>query len=257
MFRKNLHLYGRPLILFLYIIGVYYRWSDQLSRNWERTRIGNLYAPFTLSFLKNAYTTLSHKVGIGVALKSQIRFPHPPFNRLWRNDFVSRVAHARFVEPRWPGEVKHLPLALNAAAGKAWAWRMKTILPVVVLAIFAYWFGSLVREFSVPPPALVQQLVPPAIADPGTDPKGWVDVPSSMIVIRPEVVHESEPTPGPAISQPTVTETPKRPVPKLSVTQIFARLDRGEITVAETKALLAAKGSVSPLESSRNPWPED
>ena len=255
MFRKNLLLYGRPLILFLYVSGLYYQWFDQLSRNWERTRKRFLYAPFKLSFLKDAYTTFSNKVGNRATLKSPLEFPQPSFSRLWKIDFVSRIARAKFFEPRRPGEFNHLPIALRAAGGKAWAWRMKTILPVVVLAIFAFWFGSLVREFSIPPPALVRLPAPPAVADPGTDPKGWVDMPRPMIVIRPEVVHE--PTPVPATPQPTLTETPTPSVPKLSVTQIFARLDRGEITVAETKALLAAKGSVSPLESSRKPWPED
>jgi len=255
MFRKNLLLYGRPLILFLYVSGLYYRWFDQLSRNWERTRKRFLYAPFTLSFLKDAYTTFSNKIGNRATLKSPLEFLQPSFSRLWKIDSVSRIARAKFFGLRGPGEFKHFPIVLRAAGGKAWAWRMKTILPVVVLAIFAFWFGSLVREFSISPPALVRQPIPSAVADPGTDPKGWVDVPRPMIVIRPEVVHE--PTPVPDNPQPKVTETPTPPVPKLSVTQIFARLDRGEITVAETKALLAAKGSVSPLESSRKPWPED
>ena len=255
MFRKNLHLYGRPLILFLYIIGVYYRWSDQLSRSWERRDKRFLSTRFTLSFLMSAYTRFSNKAGIRVPLKSSLRFPRLSFNSHWKSDFASRITRTKLFEPRWAGEYKHLSIALKAAGGKAWAWRMKTILPVVVLAIFAFWFGSLVREFAIPPPTLVRQPMPPAIADPGADPKGWVDAPNPMIVIRPEVVHE--PTPGPAISQPTVTERPKRPVPKLTVTQIFARLDRGEITVAETKALLSGKSSVSPLERSRNPWPED
>ncbi len=255
MLRKYLLLYGRPLILFLYISGVYYRWYGNLYRSWERAGKRILYPPFTLSFLNGVYTTFSNKVGIRAALKNPLEFPHLSFNRLWGSDFASRITHAKLVEPRWLGDFNHLPMALRAAGSKAWAWRMKTILPVVVLAIFAFWFGSLVREFSISPPALVRQPIPSAVADPGTDPKGWVDVPRPMIVIRPEVVHE--PTPVPDNPQPKVTETPTPPVPKLSVTQIFARLDRGEITVAETKALLAAKGSVSPLESSRKPWPED
>ncbi len=255
MFRKNLLLYGRPLIIFLYVSGLYYHWFDQLSRIWERTRKRFLYAPFMPSFLKDAYTTFSNKVGNGATLKSPLEFLQPSFSRLWKIVFVSRIARSKLFAPRWPGEFKHFPIALRAAGGIAWAWRMKTILPVVVLAIFAFWFGSLVREFSIPPPALVRQPIPSAVADPGTGLMGWVDVPSPMIVIRPEVVHE--PTPAPDTPQPKVTEAPTPSVPKLSVTQIFARLDRGEITVAETKALLAAKGSVSPLESSRNPWPED
>ena len=255
MFRKNPLLSGWPLILFSYISGIYYRWFDQLSLNWERMGKRFLHPPFPLSFLKDACTRFSNNVGIGGAQKSPLRFPRLSFNRPWRSDFASRITRAKLFEPRWPGELQHLSIALGAAVDKVWAWRMKTILPVVVLAIFAYWFGSLVREFAIPPPALVRQPIPSAIAGPGTDLTRWADVPSPMIVIRPEVVHE--PTPVPAISQPTVTETPKRPVPKLSVTQIFARLDRGEITVAETKALLAGKSFVSPLESSRNPWPED
>lgn len=255
MLRKYLLLYGRPLILFLYISGVYYRWYGNLYRSWERAGKRILYPPFTLSFLKGVYTTFSNKVGIRAALKNTLEFPHLSFNRLWGSDFASRIPHAKLVEPRWPGDFNHLPMALRAAGSKAWAWRMKTIIPVVGLAVFAYWFGALVQEFSVSPPALVRQSAPPAVADPGTDPKGWVDVPRPMIVIRPEVVHE--PTPVPGTPEPTVTETPTPPVPKLSVTQIFARLDRGEITVAETKALLAAKSFVPYLDRSRSHWPED
>ncbi len=111
----------------------------------------------------------------------------------------------------------------------------------VGLALLAYWSGSLVREFSVPPPTLVRLPMPPAVANPGPDLIGWVEVPPPMIVIRPEVVAEHTPvavTPEPAVPPPPL-------VPKLSVTQIFARLDNGEITVEETKALLVAKSSVS------------
>jgi len=252
MFRNRLTLYGRPLILFLYVSGVSSRWFDKLPRNWarncKRTGKGFLYQPFKLSFLKDAYTTLSNKVGKRLALKSPLKFPNLSLHRLRRSNFASRIAHAKFVELRWPGEIKRLPMALRAAGSTAWAWRMKAILPVAGLAIFAFWCGSLVREFSVPAPILVRQPMPPAGAISGTDLKGWVDVPRPMIVIRPEVVHEPPPVPDPP--QPTATPTPS--VPKLSVTQIFARLDRGEITVAETKVLLAAKSFVSGLESSRN-----
>ena len=248
MFRKKFTLYGRPLILFLYVSGVYYRWSDKLSRSWERADKRFLYPPFMLGFLKDAYTTLSNKVGIKAALKSPLQFPHLSPNKLWRSDLASRIAHANFVEPRWPGEFNRLAMALGAAGSKAWTWRMKAILPLVGLAIFAYWTGSLVREFSVPPPLLARQPLPPVAADTETDLMGWVDVPRPMIVIRPEVVHEPPPVPG--APQPTVAPPPL--VPKLSITQIFARLDRGEITVAETKVLLAGKSSVSPWQIIRN-----
>ena len=252
MFRNKLTLYGRPLILFLYVSGVSSRWFDQIPRRWARNckRTGKwfLSPPFTPSFLKDAYTTLSNKVGIRLALKSPPKFPHLSLFRLRRSNFASRIALAKFAEPRWPGEIKRLPMALRAAGSAAWAWRMKAILPVAGLAIFAFWCGALVREFSVPAPVLVRQPMPPAVAIPGTDLKEWVDLPRPMIVIRPEVVHEPPPVPHPP--QPTVTPTPS--VPKLNVTQILARLDRGEITVAETKVLLAAKSSVSLLASSRN-----
>ena len=128
-----------------------------------------------------------------------------------------------------------------AAGSKAWAWKMKAILPVVGLAIFAYWSGLLLREFSISAADFVGQPAPPAVANPGPDLIGWVEVPPPMIVIRPEVVAEHTPvavTPEPAVTPPPL-------VPKLSVTQIFARLDSGEITVEETQALLAAKSSVS------------
>ena len=253
MFRKKLLLSGRPLILFSYIRGVYSRWFDELARNWEITRKRLLHPPFTLSFWKNTYTTFLKKVGIRVALKSPLKFPHLSFNRLWRRGFASRIAHAKFVEPRWPGEFKPLPMSLRAAGSKVWAWKLKTILPVVGLAILAYWSGSLIREFSVPPPTLVRLPMPPAVANPGPDLLGWVDVPRPLIVIRPEVVPEPTPVPGPP--QPAVKPTPS--IPKLSVTQIFARLDRGEITLAQTKDLLAAKGSVSNWGSSGNYWSEE
>lgn len=240
MFRMNLSLSGRPLILFSYSKGVYCQWFDTLTRNWKGMGKRFLYPPFSLSSLKDAYTTFSNKVGKRGALKSPLRFQQLSFNRLWRSDFASRIAHVKFVEPRWPGAFERLAMALRAAGSKAWPWRMKAILPLVGLAILVYWSASLVREFSVLPPALVRQPVPAVAADPETDLKGWVDAPLPMIVIRPEVVHE--PTPVPGIPQPEVT--PKSSVPKLSVTQIFARLDRGEITLAETKALLAEKGSV-------------
>ena len=248
MFRMKLLLSGRPLILCSYIGGVYNRRFDKLRRSWERTGEWFLYPSFPLSFLKHAYTTFSSKGGIRAALKSHLEFSHLTFNRLRRNDFASLIPHDKIIRPRWPGEFKQLPMVLRAAGSKAWSWRMKAALPVVGLAIFAFWGGSLVREFSIVPPPLGRQLMPPEAADPETDLMGWVDVPRPMIVIRPEVVHEPNPVTG--ASQPILAPTPS--VPKLSLTQIFARLDRGEITLAETKALLAAKSSESRLERSRN-----
>ena len=260
-----------------------------------------------------------------MALKSKFNLPLLSFKRLWRSNFASRIAHVKFVEPRWLGEFRHLPMALTAAGRIAWAWRtsssaflccsaaawliliplfvslgfskllgdlksasmalfsrpagflrtkgevwatnhcvranlsvmyssgVKAILPVVGLVLFAQWSGSLIGEFSVPPSTLVQQPMPPAVADPGAVLKGWVDVPRPIVLIRPEVIHELTPVPG--TPQSRVTPTPS--VPQLQVTQIFARLDRGEITVEETKALLAAQSSASHLVSSRNQWPDD
>ncbi len=248
MFRKKFTLYGRPLILFLYVSGVFSQCLDKLRWNWQRTGKGFLYQPFMLSFLKDAYAALSIKVGIRLALKCPPKFPNLSLHRLWGSNFASRIARAKFIELRWPGGIKRLPMALSAAGTTAWAWRMKAILPVAGLAIFAFWCGLLVREFSVLAPILVRQPMPPAVAISGTDLKRWMDVPRPMIVILPEVVHEPPPVPDPP--QPIATPTPS--VPKLSVIQIFARLDRGEITVAETKVLLDAKSFVSGLESSRN-----
>ena len=253
MFRNKFTLYGRPLLLVSYISGVYTRGFDKLL--WNRVRAGKrlLSPPFTLSFLKDAFKTFPNRLGIRVALKRPLEFPHLLVNRLCRSDLASRIAYTKFLQPRWPGQFKQLARSLRAAGSRVWVWRMRAVLPVVVLAIFALWFGSLVREFSVPAPTLVRQPMPPAAADPGTDLKGWVDSPRPMIVIRPEVVHESPPVPD--IPQLSVTTAPS--LPKLSVTQIFARLDRGEITMAETKVLLAAKSPVPPWESSPNSWSDD
>ena len=204
-------------------------------------------AVFTLCHLKKVHTTFLNKVGIGVALKSPLKSWHLSRRNLWRSDFASRIAHGKFVEPRWLGKFEHVPIALKAAGSRTWDWRMKAILPVVGLALFAHWCGSLIQEFSNLQPTSVRQPIPPAVADPETVLKGWVDVPSPTILIRPEVVHE--PALVPVTPQPTVTPPPS--VPKLMVTQIFAKLDRGEITVAETKVLLAARSAAYSSERSR------
>lgn len=251
MFRKQLLLFEWPLVLFWYVIGVFKRWFDKLPWNWVRTGKWYLYPPFTLRFWKNPLTAFSNKVGIRAALKGRLVFPHPSLTRLLGSKFASRIAHVLFFAPRWLGVCKCLLWSLVAAGSKAWGWRMKAILPVVGLTIFAFWCGSLIREFAVSQPALVREPMPAAFADPGADLKGWVDVPRPMIVIRPEVVEEPIPIAGPP--QPAVTPAPPAPsVPKLSVTQIFARLDRGEITLAETKVMLAAKITVVPLEGDPN-----
>ena len=174
-------------------------------------------------------------------------------SRLQKRAFASSVAQAKLIVLRCSSEFERLLMAFSSAGSKAWAWKMKVAIPLAGLVIFGYWFGSLAREFSVPPPVLVRLPIPPQVAKPGTDLLSWVDVPRPMIIIRPEVVHQ--PLPVPEIPRPEVTSKPA--APKLSVTQIFARLDRGEISLLESRVLLAAKSSLLSWESIQIDSPED
>ncbi len=149
--------------------------------------------------------------------------------------------------------LRHLGISvseiLQTIGNRLWAWKWNIAVPVVGLAIFGYWAVSLVKEMETPPPSYLRQVNEPAegkngsslvdlledslsseAEQPGPSPYVVPAEMEEMVFIEP--AEEKPPEIAPM-------ETPSKP--PLSAIQIFAKLDRGEITIEESKALLAAR----------------
>ncbi len=115
---------------------------------------------------------------------------------------------------------------------------IKIVLPILGLALFLFWCGLLVKEMRSPPTTVDRQPQPEAFVTHKEDLNERAAAPPTNLDTMPEGVGDSA---TPVATQPNAASAPT--APKLTISQIFARLDKGEITVEETKAMLASNGA--------------